>query len=233
MKRSMVAILLSVPLMLVFSGCATHKLENQLKTCKDDMAAQQSAAKKNMDDMKANLDICATVTSQIAAQNVDYAMLNGALQAEIDSEALQIIALANKVQIRLPTTFIFSSDSDELNDKGKDMIKKLAANLKKLQGRLFMVEGNTDNIPTGPNSPYKSNWDLSYARALAVVTFLMAQGIDPANLGAAAMSQYHPIASNDTADGRKKNRRIEIEILPQNPITIPLQPPAPPAIPGK
>ena len=75
------------------------------------------------------------------------------------------------------------------------------------------VAGNTDNKPIKTRQ-FPSNWDLSTARALAVVKFFQAEGVDPRILGVAAYGQYHPIASNDPAEGRAKNRRIDIAMAP-------------------
>jgi len=78
-----------------------------------------------------------------------------------------------------------------------------------VQGKLIRVEGHTDNVPVHA-STWTSNWDLSAARALAVVRVLQEKGVDPTRLAAAGYGEYQPIASNDTPEGKSLNRRIEI-----------------------
>jgi chemotaxis protein MotB len=73
------------------------------------------------------------------------------------------------------------------------------------------VEGHTDDVPI-KSAAFPSNWELSAARAIAVVRFLQDQGVDPAKLAAAGYGEYQPIAGNDTPEGRAQNRRIEITL---------------------
>jgi chemotaxis protein MotB len=78
-----------------------------------------------------------------------------------------------------------------------------------------MVEGHTDNVPIS-GSQFPSNWELSTARASVVVRFLIRTGIDKYRLGAAGYANLYPVASNSTASGRSKNRRVEIVLLRQD-----------------
>lgn len=77
----------------------------------------------------------------------------------------------------------------------------------------ILVNGYTDNIPPQKDSAYKDNWQLSTARALSVVKELMSNGVQGNRLGAVGYGQYRPIASNNTEDGRKKNRRVTISFM--------------------
>ncbi|MFA5038273.1 MAG: OmpA family protein [Candidatus Omnitrophota bacterium] len=76
------------------------------------------------------------------------------------------------------------------------------------------VEGHTDNVPI-KYSGWKSNWELSTARATAVLHYLVEKGVAPENLAAIGYGEFRPVASNDSAEGRRKNRRVEIVILPE------------------
>ncbi len=73
---------------------------------------------------------------------------------------------------------------------------------------------DTDDVPTDPKSAFPSNWELSLARAMAVVKYMQDQGVDPTLLSAAGYGQYHPIAPNDSPENRSQNRRIEIVLAP-------------------
>jgi chemotaxis protein MotB len=92
-------------------------------------------------------------------------------------------------------------------------LKELAGVLKQFPDRRFMVAGHTDNIPIGPSN-FKSNWELSTARAVTVTEFLASSGVNPGRLTAAGYSEYDPIRPNATEAGRSENRRIEIVLLP-------------------
>jgi chemotaxis protein MotB len=75
------------------------------------------------------------------------------------------------------------------------------------------IEGHTDNVPIH-NAAFASNWDLSTARAMAVAMMLLNEtGADPQKMSIAGYAQYHPSASNDTAEGRRANRRVDIVVV--------------------
>ncbi|MFC1646176.1 flagellar motor protein MotB [Candidatus Omnitrophota bacterium] len=112
--------------------------------------------------------------------------------------------------------------SEVLFDSGKADIKKGAyASLNKVasvlldsaSGMNVGVEGHTDNQPI-KHSGWKSNWELSGARSLSVLTYLIKKGVSPERLSFIGYGEFHPVASNATAAGRQKNRRVEIVILP-------------------
>ena len=86
--------------------------------------------------------------------------------------------------------------------------------LRALKGKLVRVEGHTDNVPTNGAGNFPTNWELSSARALAVVRFLQECGVDPTRLSGAGFGEFQPISPNDTPEGRSLNRRIEIVLVP-------------------
>ena len=83
-----------------------------------------------------------------------------------------------------------------------------------IEGRKFQVAGHTDNVPTGKNSRFKSNWELSSQRALTVLDLMIKEGMDARRLSAAGYADVLPVGSNDTDDGKRQNRRIEIVLQP-------------------
>jgi chemotaxis protein MotB len=142
----------------------------------------------------------------------DYKNLSAALAAESAAGLVEIAELAGLVTIRLPERVLFKPGSAVIVKKGKRTLHNVATAIKGVTGRVFYVAGNTDNKPI-KTKQFHSNWELSTARA-AVVHFFLAEGIDPKTLGAAGYGQYHPLASNETAEGRAKNRRIDIGMGP-------------------
>ncbi len=115
--------------------------------------------------------------------------------------------------IRLPADITFPPGSAQItNEDSLLFLKRIAIIIKEYLPKNveIQVRGYTDNMPPPPNSPYKDNWELSAARALAVLRILIKNGVNPSQLSAAAYGPYHPISSNLTPEGRAKNRRVEI-----------------------
>ncbi|HXX31853.1 MAG TPA: OmpA family protein [Myxococcaceae bacterium] len=150
-------------------------------------------------------------TAAQQAQMDDYKTMNAALTQENAANLVELAQLSGLVTIRVPEKLLFAPGSAAITKQGKVGLKKIAAAMKSVSGRVFYVAGNTDNKPIKTRQ-FPSNWELSTARALAVIHFCIAEGVDPRVLGAAGYAQYHPIASNDSADGRARNRRIDIGI---------------------
>ena len=106
----------------------------------------------------------------------------------------------------------------ELKPEGEKVIQKIATVLAQYPDRQIHVIGHTDNVPirVGPRTKFASNWELSTARAIAAVRFLCEKaGGDPRRLGAVGYGEFHPIADNSTTEGRAKNRRIALVVLPE------------------
>ncbi len=134
--------------------------------------------------------------------------VNKALLGFSDSD-LAISELNGKVYVSLSQELLFASGSDHIDWKGKSALKKLAEVLKTNDDISIIVEGHTDS-----DGSAASNWDLSVRRATAVVNVLSANGVDPKNVTAAGRALYEPIAPNNTATGKAKNRRTEIILTP-------------------
>jgi flagellar motor protein MotB len=113
---------------------------------------------------------------------------------------------------------LFGLNSAELRDEGVQILDALAGPLRAyLDGRdeMIMVSGFTDDLPLGPRAGFKDNWELSAERALTVTRTLMAGGVPQASLFAAGFGPAHPVASNASAEGRARNRRVEIAPMPR------------------
>ncbi len=112
--------------------------------------------------------------------------------------------------ISLHEAGFFASGSAEVRPASIPMLSSLAVMLPRGPLR---IEGHTDNVPIH-TAQFATNWELSTARATAIARLLLDRGpIDPANLSAAGYAQYHPVASNDTEEGRAQNRRVDIILL--------------------
>lgn len=111
---------------------------------------------------------------------------------------------------------LFDSGSAEIKKEGKKVLDRVVEILKNVKDRQINIEGHTDNVPISPRLAQKfpTNWELSTARATNVVRYLQEKGIDPALLSATGYAEYRPVSPNDTEEGRAKNRRIEIVLVP-------------------
>jgi len=116
--------------------------------------------------------------------------------------------------LKMKDKILFASGSATIGADGREALKKVAEALRGLKGKAIRVEGHTDNVPTGAGGAFASNWELSAARALAVVRFLQEAGIDPTRLSGAGFGEFQPIQSNETPEGRSLNRRIDITLVP-------------------
>jgi chemotaxis protein MotB len=156
---------------------------------------------------------------QLKYLNSTDQQLNQSLQAEVNANQVQIKQLQNRLEVTMVNDILFPEGGWELSEKGHRSLNKVVPALQGVPGKQIVIEGYTDNLPIlRPLSDrFPSNWDLSAARAISVVRFLVDRGLDPNQLSAVAYGQYHPIASNDTPQGRQQNRRINIVIQDQAP----------------
>lgn len=139
--------------------------------------------------------------------------IESSLKDQISAQGIEIKQSENQLKVVLVDQVLFDSGSVEIKSQGKKMLLVLADTLRKNKTNQIIVNGHTDNIPPGPSlrKRFPSNWELSAARAAAVVRFLQHEGnLDPKQLSLKAYGQFAPVASNQTEEGRMKNRRIEI-----------------------
>lgn len=142
-----------------------------------------------------------------------YNELIGRFQSMIDAGQLDVIIKNGKIVINLPQDILFPSASARVSREGEETLGEVGSVLADFRDRTFQVEGHTDNIPIS-TARFPSNWDLSAARALAVVSLLQDAGVPPENLSGAGYGEYQPVAPNDSRENRALNRRIEIVMLP-------------------
>ncbi len=184
--------------------------ESELRAARDKLVEMQalvdelSKSKKKLEAAKAELE----------KKSSDYEQLATALKGEIESGRVELTYLRGQTTVKMTDKILFASGSATIGQDGRSALRNVAQALRNVLGKTIRVDGHTDNVPTGTSGPFASNWDLSAARALAVVRFLQEQGLDPTRLAASARGEFQPIAENDTAEGRSLNRRIEIVLAP-------------------
>lgn len=115
------------------------------------------------------------------------------------------------IEVEINTSFLFASGSAAIFPEARPILEQLAGILKDLPVRVH-VEGFTDDVPIS-TAAFPSNWELSAGRASSVLRMLVDSGLDPTRMAAIGFGEYRPIADNDTAEGRRQNRRVAIVVL--------------------
>ncbi|MHB8769929.1 MAG: OmpA/MotB family protein [Syntrophales bacterium] len=139
------------------------------------------------------------------------------MKQEIEQGQIAISELKGKLTVDVIDKILFDSGRAEIKPEGLAVLKRVVDILISVTDKTIRVEGHTDNVPIKGvlTKRYPTNWELSAARALTVTRYLEKEGLDPALLSAAAFGEYQPVADNETAEGRAKNRRIAIILLPK------------------
>lgn len=196
---------------------ALQDLQSSLDQVKSDLASAHS-------ENQSNIQAIADFTNQIAdlQKQKEQALqssksLENEMRSELESKDVTISKLQGKLTVNILDRVLFDSGDAVLKPDGEAVMRKIASLLAEHPQLMINVVGHTDNVPIRPNahSRFVSNWELSTARALAAVHFLTEQaGVDPRRVGAVGYGEFRPIADNATPEGRAKNRRIAITILP-------------------
>lgn len=220
---------------------ATVKL-NSCLTEKDMMARQIEDLRKDKTDLINSRDNLTTLSSKGAAnleksleslkeKDLKITRLQDALTRK-DSVTLALVTSIKRavgvndpdievnvekgvVYISIADKLLFKSGSYQVSDRAKEILGKVAKIVQDKPDFECMVEGHTDNVPI-KNPVLQDNWDLSVKRATSIVRILQNDfGIDPKRLVASGRSEFVPLDTNDTAEGRSKNRRTRILVLPK------------------
>lgn len=157
-------------------------------------------------------------TKEEAIQTVSstYEDLLKEMKGEIEQGQITISELQGKLTVGVVDKILFDSGQAEVKQQGLEILKRVVEILKTVTDKTIRIEGHTDNVPIAGAlaKRYPTNWELSAARAINVTRYLAKEGLDQALLSAAAYGEYRPIADNETPEGRAKNRRIAIILLP-------------------
>jgi len=170
--------------------------------------AQLQAALNSMSASVAEQDSFIALQKKLNA----YAKAHGfgnRVQTVIERRGLVVRVLTDKL--------LFDSGQATLQPQGDPLLEEVASLLNVDKTHPITVEGNTDNRPIA-TAAFPSNWELSTARATTVVRFLIAHGVGAERLAAAGYAALHPVDSNATADGRARNRRVDIVLMRLNPV---------------
>ncbi len=158
-----------------------------------------------------------TKEEEVQTVSRTYEDLLNEMKGELEQGQIAITELKGKLTVDVVDKILFDSGRAEVKPEGLDVLKRVVEILKTVTDKIIRVEGHTDNVPIAGTlaKRYPTNWELSAARAINVTRYLEKEGLDPALLSAAAFGEYQPVADNETPEGRAKNRRIAIILLPK------------------
>ena len=197
-------------------------LQSNLKKNRDllaELEAKQKALTIEQERLSKSAQRLKELEDMIAAKEATMRKLKETLSKALngfEGKGLTVEQKNGKVYVSMENKLLFSSGSWSVGSEGKKAVEELGKVLADNPEISVLIEGHTDNVPYGGSGPIADNWDLSTKRATAIVGILSEnRGIDKKNLTAAGRGEFSPLATNETADGKAKNRRIEIILTPR------------------
>lgn len=183
------------------------------------LATEQARLEKLQKDLTARINRINELESLIAAKDAKMNALKTAVSnalTNFEGKGLTVEQRDGKVYVSMENKLLFSSGSWAVNSEGRKAVQQLGSVLAQNPDIAVLIEGHTDNVPYGGSGQLNDNWDLSTKRATSIVQILQEnKGIDPQNLTAAGRGEFAPVAQNSTAEGKAKNRRIEVILTPK------------------
>lgn len=233
MKTTRIFLTLATGWLVLLSGCVSQGSYDAVVKERDELAKQNRALQANMklsrnekDAVKQELEATSTAlaitTEELADTKVEvvtttelYDKLTNQLASELQSQQITIEQMQSGVNVSLPEGILFDSGSAQVKKTGEIVLHKVAKELWDVPYQTI-VGGFTDNVPISKRLAQKfpSNWDLAAARATNVVRMLEESGVPKERLVVVSFGENQPVASNDSAEGRAQNRRIEIRLRP-------------------
>jgi chemotaxis protein MotB len=214
-------------------------LEREAARLKEDNVELEKILRAKSDALSKNIVKLRTQISELEKENEDlqqeaearerqreaemkemkstYDELLEGMKSEIDKGKITITQLKGKLKVNMLDEILFDSGRTTIKPEGVEVLNRVGEILLDVKDRAINVEGHTDNVPIGPELArrYPTNWELSAARATNVARYLQEKiGIDPTVLSATGYGEYQPASSNDNEEGRARNRRIEIVLVP-------------------
>ncbi len=202
-----------------------RKLDNILKAKADEISRNIMELRQKSSDLEnentrlkveiANLQ--KAKMEEVQKTSKTYEEMLEKMKNEISQGQVTISELKGKLTVNMVEAMLFDSGRAEVKTAGLVVLRKVIDILRTVRDKAIRIESHTDNVNISGDmtGKYATNWELSAARAVNVTRYLQQQGIDPAVLSAVAYGEYRPVASNDTEEGRTKNRRIEIILVPR------------------
>jgi chemotaxis protein MotB len=204
------------------SATSAQQERDDLKNAREELLVRVSNLEQEKAAVASRLETQIASLSKEKEQEIDrlrstYDTLLTDLKSEIEQGQITITKMADRLSVSMIDKILFSSGEADITAEGIKVLGRVGSVLKNTEKKVIRVEGHTDNVPISSRlvEKFRTNWELSTARANNVVRFLQDKvGISPARLEAVGLSEFHPVATNTTVTGRSQNRRIEIALLP-------------------
>ncbi|WP_455220260.1 OmpA/MotB family protein [Kaarinaea lacus] len=233
MNRLGMLLIIASGYVVLLSGCVSQGNYDSIVKERDELAKQNRALQANMkltrnekvavkQELEATSSALAITSEELADTKVKavttealYDKLTHQLASELQSQQITIEQMQSGVNVSLPEGILFDSGSAEVKKTGEIVLHKVAKELWDVPYQTI-VGGFTDNVPISKRlaEQFPSNWDLAAARATNVVRMLEDSGVPKERLVVVSFGENQPVASNETAEGRAQNRRIEIRLRP-------------------
>ena len=199
-------------------GRTVRNYQTMLNTNLSEQEKLNSLLQQKMNELGDREKTINELQDMINAQNNKVKALLGSVQDALlgfSSDELSVRQKNGKVYVAMSDKLLFESGSAKVDKRGKEALAKLADVLNKQNDIDVFIEGHTDNKPIN-TVQFKDNWDLSVIRATSVVRILTKDyGVSSLQIQPSGRGEFMPVASNETADGRSKNRRTEIIMAPK------------------
>lgn len=197
-------------------GATLSATQEELAACQDRLSEARALLEQSDETaaaLAARLEELAAIEAELRERDAILADITGAFEELIENGYVEVGIERGRLVIKMPQDILFESGSAEIGVDGEIALSEVASVLAALDERQFQIEGHTDNVPIETRR-FPSNWELSAARALAVVHLFEEVGVPPSNLSAGAFGEHQPRAANDTPENKALNRRIEIVMVP-------------------
>lgn len=196
-----------------------RELLAQLEAKEQALAAESERLNTLKKELEKRSQRVAELESIISKKDATMRQLKDAISKALtnfEGKGLTVEQRDGKVYVSMENKLLFQSGSWSVGSEGKKAVQQLGSVLADNPDIAILIEGHTDNVPFKGNAQLSGNWDLSTKRATAIVNILRQNtAINPENLTAAGRGEYAPVASNDTVEGKAKNRRIEVILTPK------------------
>lgn len=194
-----------------------ERAKAQIVSIEDRLEKERVGTTKLQRDLLETQRVRARLNERIDQTKSTYLSIVNGLEEEIENREVIISELEEELSVTFVDRILFQSGKATVTPKGREILTKVGQILGSVKSKRIRVEGHTDNKLILPEHRHKfpSNWELSAARAVAVVRYFQNElGFDPSELEASGHSFYKPIATNETEEGRAQNRRVNIIIAP-------------------
>ncbi|MFL1010843.1 OmpA family protein [Flavisericum labens] len=196
-----------------------RELLAQLEAKEQALEAENARLEKIKRELQERSERVAELEKLIADKDAAMTALKNAISSaltDFEGKGLTVEQRDGKVYVSMENKLLFSSGSWSVGAEGRRAVEQLGSVLGDNPDVAVLIEGHTDNVPYSGNGPLTSNWDLSTKRATSIVNILREnREINPQNLTAAGRGEYAPVDTNETVEGRAKNRRIEVILTPK------------------